>query len=234
VTVPSFSEPIAAPVIGGTVSAIDSRIFNACWRNGRLAATHQISSGGRGLARWYEFNTNNWPTSGSVSLIQSGNIDPGGTMNTFFPAIYSNRFGELGIVVGQSSATTQVAVSVAGRKTTDPLGTMSTLTLAKAGEANNAGRWGDYQDLAIDPNNDNTFWAIGEYNTASGWKCWVSSFQITPCPSDIDDNGITDFGDFLAFFNCFDQLQPCADVDATPGVDFGDFLAFFNGYDVGC
>jgi hypothetical protein len=235
VTVPSYSSQPSSPVAGGdTVGAIGNRMMNAVWRDGRLAATHAIGSGGRSLARWYEFNTNNWPTSGSVTLIQSGNIDPGGTFNTFFPAIYSNRHGDLGIVVGRSSSTTQVAVGVAGRKQSDALGTMGALTIAKAGEANNAGRWGDYYDMAVDPNNDSTFWAIGEYNTPSGWKNWVTSFVVTPCISDLTGNGITDFGDFLQFFNCYDNSLPCGDIDGNPGTDFGDFLAFFNAYDVGC
>jgi formylglycine-generating enzyme required for sulfatase activity len=54
------------------------------------------------------------------------------------------------------------------------------------------------------------------------------------CPSDINRDREIDFGDFLAFFNCYDTETPCADIDGNPGVDFGDFLAFFNGYDTGC
>jgi alpha-amylase len=54
------------------------------------------------------------------------------------------------------------------------------------------------------------------------------------CPSDINDDGEIDFGDFLAFFNCYDTEDACADIDENPGVDFGDFLSFFNGYDSGC
>jgi hypothetical protein len=57
---------------------------------------------------------------------------------------------------------------------------------------------------------------------------------LTVCTGDINcDEGI-DFGDFLAFFNCYDAEQSCADIDGNPGVDFGDFLAFFNAYDTGC
>lgn len=234
VTVPTFDPQPSSLVPGGTVGAIGTRMMNAVYRNGRLAATHAIGSGGRSLARWYEFSTNNWPNSGSVTLLQSGNIDPGGTFNTFFPAIYSNRHGDLGIVVGRSSSSSRVAVGVAGRKQSDPAGTMGTLSIAKAGEEDNAGRWGDYYDMAVDPVNDSTFWAIGEYNTPSGWKNWVTSFVITPCISDVDGVTGTDFSDFLVFFNCYDASLPCSDVDGNPGVDFGDFLAFFNAYDAGC
>jgi hypothetical protein len=57
---------------------------------------------------------------------------------------------------------------------------------------------------------------------------------LTVCAGDINCDESVDFGDFLAFFNCFDTETPCADIDGNPGVDFGDFLAFFNAYDAGC
>jgi hypothetical protein len=54
------------------------------------------------------------------------------------------------------------------------------------------------------------------------------------CPADIDGVPGVDFGDFLAFFNCYDASDACGDIDGVPGTDFGDFLAFFNSYDAGC
>jgi hypothetical protein len=59
-------------------------------------------------------------------------------------------------------------------------------------------------------------------------------FVVTRCLANVNGDEAVDFGDFLAFFNCYDTEQSCADVDGNPGVDFGDFLAFFNGYDAGC
>lgn len=58
--------------------------------------------------------------------------------------------------------------------------------------------------------------------------------ECEPCISDIDGNPGSDFGDFLYFFNCFDQSLACADIDGIEGTDFGDFLAFFNAFDAGC
>ena len=54
------------------------------------------------------------------------------------------------------------------------------------------------------------------------------------CRADIDGVPGVDFGDFLAFFNCYDASDACGDIDGVPGTDFGDFLAFFNAYDAGC
>jgi hypothetical protein len=57
---------------------------------------------------------------------------------------------------------------------------------------------------------------------------------LSVCAGDINCDESVDFGDFLAFFNCYDAEQSCADIDGNPGTDFGDFLAFFNAYDAGC
>ena len=56
--------------------------MNCHWRDGNLYAAHNISSGGLNLARWYHLDTGNWPASGSVSLVQSGNVDGGAATDT--------------------------------------------------------------------------------------------------------------------------------------------------------
>lgn len=180
VTVPSFSGPSSAPSLGAeAVSLIDNRIFNTHWRDGNLYAAHGISAGGENAGRWYHVATNNWPSSGSVSLVQSGNVDGGTGLHTFFPAIYSNRLGEVAMVIGSSSSTQRIAVNATGRLPTDPPGTMAALTQLKLSEANGGGRWGDYYDICVDPNDDRTFWVIGEYYYAGGWNNWISSFTVS-------------------------------------------------------
>jgi hypothetical protein len=103
VSVPAYSGPTSAPTSAGGLSTVDSRIMNAQWRNGNLYACHTILSGGRNVARWYHMSTGTWPTSGGVSLLQSGNVAGGGTLHAFFPAIYSNAAGDVGMVFGTSS-----------------------------------------------------------------------------------------------------------------------------------
>jgi hypothetical protein len=61
------------------------------------------------------------------------------------------------------------------------------------------------------------------------------SFDVAPpCVADVNGDTEVDFGDFLDFFNCYDQELPCANINGLDGVDFGDFLTFFNAYDIGC
>jgi hypothetical protein len=197
VSVPSFSGPVSAPTATGSLSTVDNRIMNVQWRTGNLYACHTTSSGGRNVARWYHMNTGTWPTSGSVSLVQSGNVAGGGTLHAFFPAIYSNAAGDVGLVLGTSSVDSLPSVAVTGRRAGDPLGQMGAPEVVKPGEASATGRWGDYFDLAIDPVDDTTFWAIGEYSRSSGWNNWITSFLVGDDPlvhAVPDDAGTTTAG----------------------------------------
>ncbi len=180
VTVPAYSGPFDAPANNGNaVSLIDARIMNVHWRDGNLYAAHHVSEGDRNFARWYHLHTNDWPNSGGPTLVQSGNVDGGAGVHTWFPAIYSNQLNEVGMVVGSSAANQRIAVNTTGRKPGDPLGSMGALTTAKLATVDSGGRWGDFYDIAVDPVDDRTFWIIGEYPESWGWQTWITSFQVT-------------------------------------------------------
>ena len=79
------------------------------------------------------------------------------------------------------------------------------------------------------------FWGVTAVNVSGSVASTPASLTFdSKRPTDLNDDGVVDFGDFLAFFNCYDVEGPCADLDGNEGVDFGDFLFFFNGYDVEC
>jgi len=45
----------------------------------------------------------------------------------------------------------------------------------------------------VDPTDDTTFWAIGEYPTTNSWQDWVSSFRVSDqslCHPISDDAGV--------------------------------------------
>ncbi|MDX2131605.1 MAG: PA14 domain-containing protein [Planctomycetota bacterium] len=182
VTVPSFAGPVSGPTPGGTLSLVDNRIMNVHWRDGNLYACHNTSLNNRNLARWYHLRTNNWPVSGGPTLAQSGSVDAGPGLHSYFPAIYSNSNGDVGVVVGVSSPTLNAAVAVAARRSTDPLNRMGVPEIVKFGDTGSNGRWGDYFDIAVDPTDDTTFWVIGQYQQPSGWNNWITSFAVADDP----------------------------------------------------
>lgn len=198
VTIPVWSFPAGASNVGGTVNTVDDRPFNAHWRDGEFYTSHTIRIGSQDISRWYHIRTNNWPTSGTPTLVQSGNINPGGSRSTFFPAIYSNRCEDVGMVVGSSTPTTAPDVRVTGRRATDTLGTMATPTQVVIGPNGVNGRWGDYFGMQVDPVDDTTFWYVGEYQNGSGWLTWLGSFRIS-CPADRNCDGFVDAIDYDQF-----------------------------------
>ncbi|GMV26133.1 MAG: hypothetical protein AMXMBFR58_21640 [Phycisphaerae bacterium] len=185
VPIPVWAGSFGAPSAGGnTIDTLDNRMINACWRDGRLYATHGISgptpTGNKNLARWYQLKTNGWPLSGQLPVYeQGGNVDMGSDVHTFFPAIYANRFGEIGMVVGHSSPSTRMSVGVTGRKPGDAPGTMGAVTTVRVSGVNGGGRIGDYYDIAVDPADDRTFWVVGEHFESFGWANWITSFAVT-------------------------------------------------------
>lgn len=244
VNITGFSYPSGgAPNPGGTVDVLDGRIMNASWRNGKLLAAHGVSSGGKTVSRWYEIATNSWPTSGSPTLAQLGNISLPGTLHSFFPAIHANRHGDVGVVMAGANASTVPSVYVTGRRVSDPANAMGASTLVATGTAGANGRWGDYFDITTDPNDDATFWYIGQYQTPAGWQSFIGSFVIT-CAANVNGDltlDVLDFLDYLdAFGACEGEVAPCssggvsADFNADGLIDILDFLDFLDAFAGGC
>ena len=190
-TVPSFTNPSNAPNGNGTGAAnlldtIGPRIYNTIWRDGRLWAAHTVAgSNSAAVARWYEIATNDWPQSGEPTLVQSGEIDPGNSISTFFPAIYTDVEGNAAMVMAYSSPTETASVAVVARSVTDPLGMMSEPMLFATGDFGTSGRWGDYFDIALDPADNSTFWTIGQVtsNNAGGWVTCIDSIEMLEPPT---------------------------------------------------
>ncbi|HZW09548.1 MAG TPA: GC-type dockerin domain-anchored protein, partial [Phycisphaerales bacterium] len=229
-TVPAWSYPSGgAPNNGGFLDVLDARMINAMWRDGSLVTGHGVRIGGKNQSRWYEIATNGWPDSGqNPTLLQSGNIDGGSGVHTWFPALYSNDAGAIGLVTAASSSSQYASVQYTGRKQSDPAGTMGALTVAKIGSAAADGRWGDYFDMALDPDG-RTFWLCGEYYEGAGWGTWISSFTVS-CPADFNGDGVVNTQDVLAFLNVWAAGDPDADWNGDGAVNTQDVLAFLNEY----
>ncbi len=191
VPIPSWTFPFNnAPSPGGrTLDTLDGRIFEVDYRAGRVVACHTVQAAPgnpRTACRWYDVQTNNWPTSGTPSLVQSGQV-ASGSANEFYhmPGIGVNAVGDIALVFTRSSQTIVADIMVCGRKAADPLGTMSPPVLIKSAEGSAYGspgfnRWGDYFSMEVDPVDGVTFWSVGMTGMANGnWTTAINKHTIS-------------------------------------------------------
>lgn len=179
-TIPSFSYPSrdANSTNGRTLDSMDGRIYNASWRNGKLVCAHNTISGNLAV-RWYEVNTGTWPTSGSPTLSQSGNIT--GAEDFHMPGISQNAWGDIGIMYSRSSTNITADLVYSARSAGDAAGTISAPTLLESSVGNEytQSRWGDYFKVDVDPVDDSTFWGIGmTIDGSNNWRTSIYSFSL--------------------------------------------------------
>lgn len=223
---------------GGEISTLDGRLMNVHARDGNLYTAHGIDSPtGQTVARWYHFDLNNFLTNNSSAptLIQQGEVTDGMSRHFYFPAIYSDNQDRVGMIMSRSSPSEFASVQVSGRLPSDALGTMSEPIQLAIGDSGADGRWGDYLDIAIDPNNDSTFWIVGMYAKNFGWQTWIDSFTVqADCPADITMDGALDFFDVSAFLLAYNSGDLSADFNPDGELDFFDVAGFLTLYSSGC
>ena len=220
-TVPTIVGDNSAPTPSGSISIVDSRIFNAFVRNDRVFAAHNAGAAivANARASWYEVNA----AGAEATLVQTGRIAINGSEHTFFPAIAVNDIGAVGLVYGRSSPTQHPTLEIAGRLPCDPLGTLGTSSVVAGGTNSPNGtnvRWGDYFALVVDPADGTTFWGIGEIQSASGWTTEVVSFRVKRA-ADLNDDGAVTAGDLSTLLAAWGSAGP-ADLDGSGVVDAPD------------
>jgi hypothetical protein len=179
VSVPGYtSVPSLLHQPGGTFSVgNDTRILNAAMRGGMLVASHTVGLSGDAAARWYEFDT----TGTSPTLLQSGQVSPGTSTDTYYPTIEINTAGSLGLTYMESSPTEYMSMYVTGRSAGDPVGQMETGVSPAALHGTSrytSSRAGDYSGMSVDPSNGLTFWATNEFKGAANWNTGFASFSV--------------------------------------------------------
>jgi len=224
IPVPSNDTPGNVSNPGGSVDALDGRLMNAQYRDGSLWTAHGIDGDGIAVVgRWYEIDLSDWPNTSPI-LAQSGDLDIPNNLSSFFPAIAPNRRGEAAIVVATANSSSNPSLHIIGRKSGDTLGVMGTSTQVAIGSFGGDGRWGDYFDMTVDPNNDVRFWYVGEYETAAGWQTYIGSAIIT-CIEDVDADGNITVTDLLSLIAAWGTGGDGADIAAPYDVvDISDLL----------
>ena len=178
---------IPEPPSGEKVDGLGDRLmFRLAYRNfgdhESLVVNHTIKGGALAGVRWYEIRS---PGS-SPSVFQQGTVvDP----NTDFwlGSIAMDKAGNIALGFSASSHDLDPSVFLVGHAPSDPLGTMAGPTVLVNGggvQQNSFRRWGDYSSMAIDPNDDCTFWYTQEYYATSGsfnWSTRITSFKFNSC-----------------------------------------------------
>jgi len=63
---------------------------------------------------------------------------------------------------------------------------------------------------------------------------WTPSVIGSPCPADLNGDGVLNFFDLQIFLQAFSAQDPIADFNDDTVFDFFDVLAFLNAYSLGC
>lgn len=226
-TVPAYSPPEDPPQKGTTArpNTFDSRFWSCVWRDGSLWATHHQGTS-RVMARWYEIKTKNWPFSGTPELHQSGDIDPGPEIRTFFTSIAPDGNGNAAMCFARSSPDEYISMARCMRRASDPLGTMGKVVIVKNSTDPYVGyRWGDYSGVFCDPSDDRTFWMHNEYTPGGNiWNTWISKCSVEPPnqpPNDPTINGPTNGVPDTPYTYSFNSVDP-EEEDVYYNILWGD------------
>jgi len=235
-TVPAYGAPEDPPQLGTTArpNTFDARFWSVDQGpDAHLWGTHHINPT-RVLARWYEIDPRGWPTSGNTpALVQSGNIDLGPTVRTFFSSIHVSPNGAAALAYSRSSPTEFISVASAHRRACDPAGTMPVDLIHKVNTSGYTGtRWGDYSAVQFDPTDDNLYWLHHEYAVGGSWRTWVQSVTTESClcPGDFHQDGAPNTVDVLAFLHAWSAGDFFADINGDGAVNTLDVLAFLNAW----
>jgi hypothetical protein len=183
-SVPAYTYPNQPPQKGSSSRPFlfEPRFWSCAVRNDSLWAVHHVNST-RARARWYQFDLNGWPVSGTPpTLVQSGELDYGDSIHTFFPSIHVDADDNAAITFARSSPTEFISIGRALRAAGDPLGTFRPMQVVQTSDnAHTSGRWGDYSGThADDAAGPGVFWGHHEFTSGStsSWRTWVARYEL--------------------------------------------------------
>ena len=135
--------------------------------------------------RWFEARGG----SGSWSLFQEGTWSPD-NVGRFMGMTAMDGNGNILLAYNASNDDANPpavfpSIRYTGRLAGDPLGVMTLpeTELATGGASNNSSRYGDYNQMGVDPVDDCTFWFLGMYNPG-GKAVRIGAVRFDACSSD--------------------------------------------------
>jgi hypothetical protein len=130
--------------------------------------------------RWYELRQTN--DGDPWSVYQEGTYSQPDGHSAFSGNICMDADGNIALAYTIVSSTHFPSLRYTGRYSTDPLNVMTIAeeSIAEGTQSDPANRYGDYSQMTIDPNDDLTFWSIGEYFNGGTRKDQVGVFKLAP------------------------------------------------------
>jgi hypothetical protein len=96
-----------------------------------------------------------------------------------------DRFGNIGIGYSFGGTPHFVGQRFAGRLAKDPVGklTLQETVLVEGEGTQNAMRWEDYTQTALDPSDDCSIWYVGDYlkKDATSYSTRIGAFRLPGC-----------------------------------------------------
>jgi hypothetical protein len=164
-----------------------------------LVTNHTVDSTGTDIAgiHWFELRD----TGSGFGMYQEGVYAPD-TDNRWMGSAAMDGSGDIALGYSVSSSTTYPSIRYTGRLSTDPSGTLpqgeAELIAGGGSQTHSAARWGDYSMLAVDSEDDCTFWYTQEYIQTTGsapWQTRIGSFKFPSCttaPTGLLTGAVTD------------------------------------------
>ena len=147
-----------------------------------VVAVHSVNTtAGGGGVRWYEFRVGK---DRKVTLYQQGTYAPEGFFRWMAsPAI--DRMGNIAIGYSFGGTPNFAGQRFAARLANDPRGqlTLREAVLVEGEGVQNAMRWEDYTQTAMDPDDDCTIWYVGDYmkKDAASYSTRIGAFRLPGC-----------------------------------------------------
>ena len=136
-----------------------------------------VGPGGDAAIRWYELRKT---ADTEWEIYQEGTYAPDAT-NRITGTLSMDENGNIGMGYTAVSESVYPSIRLTGRRAGDPLNemTIEEYILQPGGGASTTQRWGDYSNMAVDPEDGRTFWFTGEYKAEQGLSSTrIGSFTI--------------------------------------------------------
>lgn len=139
------------------------------------------STAKRAGIRWYELRQTDdgepW------TIYQEGTYTAPGNANAFVGSMAMDSQGNIGMGYTSMSTSAPISINYTGRYASDPLNQMTiseeNIAISTSNPNSCGGRYADYAQLSVDPEDDKTFWFVSEYFSPTR-KDIVGVFKIAP------------------------------------------------------